>query len=98
LGNSPVKEGWGLIVTEAASQGTPAVVYDIDGLRDSVRHEETGLICRRNTPEDLAKKIVEVLSDKEKYEKMRCNAWQWSKEINFEKSYRDFWETISQQR
>jgi glycosyltransferase involved in cell wall biosynthesis len=28
-----VKEGWGLIVTEANSMGTPAVVYDVDGLR-----------------------------------------------------------------
>lgn len=35
-----VKEGWGLIVTEAASQGTPAIVYDVDGLRDSVRNKE----------------------------------------------------------
>lgn len=30
-----VKEGWGLIVTEANSVGTPAVVYDVDGLRSA---------------------------------------------------------------
>ena len=91
-----IKEGWGLIVTEAASQGTPAVVYDIDGLRDSVRHKETGLICRRNTPEGLAREICKALSDKEEYERMRGNAWEWSKEINFEKSYRDFLTHIDQ--
>jgi glycosyltransferase involved in cell wall biosynthesis len=89
-----VKEGWGLIVTEAASQGTPAVVYDIDGLRDSVRHGKTGLISEENTPERLSERIVQLLSDREKYEEIRRNAWQWSKEINFEKSYIDFKQII----
>ena len=88
------KEGWGLIVTEANSQGTPAVVYDVDGLRDSVRHERTGFVCRKNTPKNLARKIVLLISDKERYEKMRGNAWEWSKEINFEKSYVDFLSNI----
>lgn len=31
-----VREGWGLVVTEAATVGTPAVAYDVPGLRDSV--------------------------------------------------------------
>lgn len=37
LCSTSVKEGWGLIVTEANSMGTPAVVYDVDGLRDAAR-------------------------------------------------------------
>jgi len=88
-----VKEGWGLVVTEANSQGTPAVVYDVDGLRDAVRNGETGLVCEKNTPESMAENIVELYSDKNKYEKLRRSALRWSREINFEKSYRDF-ETI----
>ncbi len=90
-----VKEGWGLIVTEANSQGTPAVVYDIDGLRDSVRNEKTGILVRKNTPESLAEGIIYLLSDLEKYAKIRRNAWQWSREFDFGKSYRDFFEKIS---
>lgn len=85
-----VKEGWGLIVTEANSQGTPAIVYDVDGLRDSVRHGQTGLVCAKNTPQDFARNVVSLLSDPERYEKMRLTGWQWSKEITFEKSYQDF--------
>jgi len=85
-----VKEGWGLVVTEANSQGTPAVVYNVDGFRDAVRNEETGYICEKNTPENLAKKIKRALDDRENYERIRTNAWNWSKEINFEKSYADF--------
>ncbi|MCX6759633.1 MAG: glycosyltransferase family 4 protein [Candidatus Nealsonbacteria bacterium] len=89
-----VKEGWGLIVTEANSQGTPAIVYNVDGLRDSVKNNETGLICQRNTPENLAKNITELFNDQEKFRNLRINAWQWSKEINFERSYSDFKEII----
>ncbi len=36
------KEGWGLTVIEANALGTPVVARDAPGLRDSVRHGETG--------------------------------------------------------
>ena len=39
-----VREGWGLVVTEAGACGTPAIVYDVPGLRDAVRDGETGLV------------------------------------------------------
>jgi glycosyltransferase involved in cell wall biosynthesis len=35
-------EGWGLTVLEANTLGTPAVAYDVPGLRDSVRDGRTG--------------------------------------------------------
>ena len=89
------REGWGLIVTEANSQGTPAVVYDVAGLRDSVRHNETGIICKKNNPNVLAKNIIDLLDDKDNYEKLRRNAWEWSREITFEKCYEDFKKIIS---
>ncbi|WP_340561705.1 glycosyltransferase family 4 protein [Streptomyces sp. GSL17-111] len=39
-------EGWGLVVMEAAARGTPAVGFDIPGLRDSVADGETGVLAR----------------------------------------------------
>jgi len=91
-----VKEGWGLVVTEANSQGTPAVVYGVDGLRDAVKNNQTGLVCGQNTPENMDKKIVNLLNNKEKYQTLRINAWQWSKEINFENSYKQFVSIINE--
>jgi glycosyltransferase involved in cell wall biosynthesis len=81
-----VKEGWGLIVTEAASQGTPAVVYDVDGLRDSVIDKKTGLVAK-HTPADLAEKIITLYQDKSYYNEVRKNAWSWAKGFSFDKSY-----------
>jgi len=46
-----VREGWGLAVSEAAAHGTPAVVYDVPGLRESVNHGSTGLVV---PPDSLA--------------------------------------------
>ncbi|POX38946.1 glycosyl transferase [Streptomyces sp. Ru73] len=39
-------EGWGLVVMEAAARRTPAVGFDIPGLRDSVHDGVTGLLAR----------------------------------------------------
>ncbi|GAA3496937.1 glycosyltransferase family 4 protein [Streptomyces prasinosporus] len=39
-------EGWGLVVTEAAARGTPAIAFDVPGLRDSVVDGETGVLAR----------------------------------------------------
>jgi glycosyltransferase involved in cell wall biosynthesis len=38
-------EGWGLSVIEANQHGTPAVAYDVPGLRVAIRHGETGLLA-----------------------------------------------------
>lgn len=90
LATTSVKEGWGLVVTEANSQGTPAVAYDADGLRDSIRDGVTGTLARKNNPEGLARAIVGTLADETKYEALRRNAWEWSKQITFAKCYDDF--------
>jgi glycosyltransferase involved in cell wall biosynthesis len=39
-------EGWGIVVAEAAVRGTPAIGFCVPGLRDSVVHNETGLLVK----------------------------------------------------
>lgn len=88
-----VEEGWGLIVTEANGQGTPAVVYDVSGLRDSVKNGTTGIVTGA-TPQQLADGITKLLSNKRQYERLRKTAWLWSQEITFEKSFNDMQQII----
>jgi glycosyltransferase involved in cell wall biosynthesis len=90
IGVTSIKEGWGLIVTEANSQGTPACVYDADGLRDSTKNGITGLVSENGNPSKLAENMVKLLEDKNLYNTLQKNAWQWSKEITFDKCYKDF--------
>ena len=84
-----VKEGWCLVVTEAASQGTPAIVYNADGLRDSVRDGVTGVIVNPN-PSAMATAIINTFADPSRYDNMRTAAWEWSKEMTFDRSYDEF--------
>jgi glycosyltransferase involved in cell wall biosynthesis len=84
-----VKEGWCLVVSEAASQGTPSVVYNVDGLRDSVKNDKTGIVCKK-TPSDLAQGIVKILGDSNFYENAQNEGLAWSKQLTFDRSYSDF--------
>lgn len=85
-----VKEGWGLTVTEAASQGTPAVAYNADGLRDSIRDGQTGLLTSTNTPQALAKAVVALLNNPKRYTRLRQLGWEWSRTFTFDRSYAAF--------
>ncbi|HUP68537.1 MAG TPA: glycosyltransferase family 4 protein [Acidimicrobiales bacterium] len=51
-----VREGWGMTISEAATVGTPAVAYDVPGLRDSVAGSG-GYLVEPN-PESLAADLV----------------------------------------
>jgi glycosyltransferase involved in cell wall biosynthesis len=91
---SSIKEGWGLVVTEAGSQGTPSISYDTSGLRDSVQNQKTGLLTKSNTPKHLAETIIYLIQDPTKYTNLRKNAWELSKSITFDQSYKDFYRVI----
>jgi glycosyltransferase involved in cell wall biosynthesis len=55
------REGWGMIVTEAAACGTPAVVTRVPGFIDAVVEGETGLLA--DTASDMAAALHTVLAD-----------------------------------
>ena len=55
-----VREGWGLVVTEAASVGTPTIAYNVAGLSDSVR-ASNGILSAPN-PKDLSSSLYAFLS------------------------------------
>jgi glycosyltransferase involved in cell wall biosynthesis len=85
-----VKEGWGLIVTEAGSQGTPAITYDVDGLRDSVQHDKTGILVPAGDTRALGEAVNQLRAHPDMYEQLREKAWWWSQEFTFDGSYEDF--------
>ncbi len=57
------KEGWGITNVEAAACGTPAVASDSPGLRESVRHGETGLLVPHGDAGALAAALGELARD-----------------------------------
>jgi glycosyltransferase involved in cell wall biosynthesis len=57
------KEGWGISNVEAAACGTPAVASDSPGLRESVRHGETGFLVPHGDEEALATRMLALAAD-----------------------------------
>ena len=78
-----VREGWGLSIAEANACGTPAVVYDVPGLRDAVRSGETGLVVPP-TPEGLADGMALLTANPVLYEKLAQAARRWSSSFSFD--------------
>ena len=57
------KEGWGMTIMEAAIRGTPSLASDSPGLRDSVRHGETGFLVPHGDVDALADRMVSLVRD-----------------------------------
>ena len=69
--NPSSKEGWGLTMTEANACGTPVVAANSPGLRDAVKHGETGLLYPYGDIDALANSVVKILTDTDLREKLR---------------------------
>jgi glycosyltransferase involved in cell wall biosynthesis len=81
--HTSVREGWGLNVIEANALGTPAVVYPVPGLIESTLHDRTGLVAERETAEALADRVVELLADDARYQRLRHQAWDRAKTMHW---------------
>jgi glycosyltransferase involved in cell wall biosynthesis len=69
-----VREGWGMVITEANSVGTPAIGYDVPGVRDAIRHGETGLLAEAGNPIELGTAALSLIADAGAYESRRSQA------------------------
>jgi glycosyltransferase involved in cell wall biosynthesis len=81
-----VHEGWGLTVPEAASQKTPAIVYNVSGLRDIIVNRVTGIIVKKNTPGELAKEATKIVTNKNKYHMLQKNIIELIDNTNWNKT------------
>ena len=77
------KEGWGITVMEAAACGTLSVASDSPGLRDSVRHGETGFLVPHGDVEQLAQRMLLVARDPGlraqmgRQARLQAERWSW---------------------
>ena len=74
-----VREGWGLVITEANALGTPAVGYDAPGIRDAIRHGRTGLLVPAGDPAALGEAAAALVADRADYERVRSEAVLWGR-------------------
>jgi glycosyltransferase involved in cell wall biosynthesis len=80
-----VREGWGLTVAEANACGTPAIAYDVPGLRDSVRDGQTGLVVPAS-PECMAEGMIRLATQPDLYSALAAEAKRWASSFSFDAS------------
>lgn len=88
-----VREGWGLNVIEANSVGTPAIGYNVAGLKDSIQNGKTGILVKPNA-RDLARKTTELIQDSQELKKLAKTAVKWANNFTWSKSCEESWRLI----
>ncbi len=78
-------EGWGLTVPEAGLVGTPAVAYNVGGLRDVIIDGINGVLVRSEI-EAMARAIIELLGCQKKWDKLRKGAIKEAKKYHWDKT------------
>lgn len=82
--HTSVREGFGLVVTEANSQGTPALTYDSPGLRDVVKNGINGYTFQKEKYDLIADKCISLYNSSE-YKKLAQSAINSSKKYDWDK-------------
>jgi glycosyltransferase involved in cell wall biosynthesis len=80
------KEGWGITVVEAAACGTPSIASDSPGLRDSVRHMETGYLVLHGDVGVLASRMLELAGDAGLVARLGGAARRFAEQLTWERS------------
>ncbi len=93
--NPSPKEGWGLTVIEANACGVPVVAAESPGLRDSVRHEQTGLLYPYGDIDKLAENVILLLKDAEKRRRLGKAARAWAEMFSWDQSAKKALEIIA---
>jgi glycosyltransferase involved in cell wall biosynthesis len=88
--SSSFVEGWGMTITESAACATPAVAYDVAGLRDSISNNETGLLVSDGNFNALAQNLLRILQDEQLRVKLGNNALNRAKQFSWDKVTQEF--------
>lgn len=82
-------EGWGLVIIEAGSVGTPAVAYKVSGVKDAIINGKTGMMVDHHTPRALVNLIMKLNKDRRLLFRLGDNAKKWSKNFSWDKSIQE---------
>lgn len=82
-----IDQSWGLAVFEAMNLGVPAVVSESVGAVELLSNNETALIVNPCDGPSIARRILDVLSQRERYYDLACRAANATKSMSWDRLY-----------
>jgi glycosyltransferase involved in cell wall biosynthesis len=83
-------EGTPVSLIEAQACNIPVISTDVGGVKDIINENETGFVVPKNNPEKFAEKLLELIEDEKKREKMSQNGWSFVKDnFHYQRLVRD---------
>ena len=79
---------------EANACGTPAIASDVPGLRESVLERKTGFLFRYGDAEDLADKIIRIVTNNELRDNFSREGVLWAGNFSWDKVASDVEELL----
>lgn len=86
-------EGFGMVLTEAATFGVPSIAFDIDGIDDIIKDNESGYLIPKYNIDEMAKTLVNYLINIEIKKTFSKKSLELSCRFNMDKIFND-WEKI----
>lgn len=81
-----VREGFGLSIIEANAYATPAIGYDVPGVRDAIIDGRTGILVPNGNIPALSTSLTRILENKELRLALSEEALEHSKEFSWDKT------------
>jgi len=88
--NPSYLEGFGLVNIEANRMGTPAMVFNVKGCKDSVKDGINGKISPDDDIENMAENIIKNYQN----EKLRKTSWEYSNKFDWDIQAKIFFEEL----
>lgn len=96
LVSASMHEGFGLVVVEANSQGTPAVTFNVPGYRDLIENGKNGYMVEYPEIKIMAGRLRELLGmELEKYKELCQSSLESSKKYSWDQTAIDFQSIIT---
>ena len=71
--HASLREGLARVIPQAMAMSKPVVSFDIDGARELVHNNNTGYLVRPKDTKGLSDRVIDLINDAEKAEKMGIN-------------------------